>query len=205
MEIFGWEPGIGDPTPLGWFTVAAYFGAAVLCWMAARGERRVDARAYWFWIFFAVFMAALGINKQLDLQSLFTAVLKQFAKATGWYEDRRIFQGIFIVVIALAGLALAGLAWIWTSRALPRHRLGLVGGIFLLCFIVVRAASFHHVDQILGTPIAFLRMNHVLELGGIGLIAFAALRARRRSLAGAAPRKAPAPHSLKDSVTGYQH
>ena len=205
MQIYDWEPGIGDPTFIGWFTVVAYFLAAVLCSVNALRARRSDARAYLFWAAFAVFMVVLAINKQLDLQSLFTAVLKQFAKSTGWYEDRRIFQGLFIAVIAFFGLAFAALAWIWTTRTLPRHRLALLGGIFLVSFIVIRAASFHHVDQILGKELAFFRINHVLELGGIAGVALGALRVRRGNLAAAAPRTAPAPHNLRGSATGFPH
>jgi hypothetical protein len=205
VNVYGWEPGIGDPTVLGWFTVAAYVLAGVLCWTAASRVRTADRRAYWFWVVFAVFMCALGINKQLDLQSLFTAVLKQFAKATGWYEDRRIFQAIFIIVMAFFGAAFLVLAWVWTSRVVPRHRLALVGAIFLVCFIVIRASSFHHVDEFLGRSVSFLRMNHVLELGGIACVAIAALRARRKSLVDAAPRITPARHSWKGSASGYPH
>jgi hypothetical protein len=203
VKVFEWEPGIGDPTFLGWFTVAAYVIAGVLCFIAALRARAVDRRAYWFWALFTAFMFALGINKQLDLQSLFTAVLKQFAKSTGWYEDRRVFQAIFICVIAFFGLALAALAWVWTNRTLPQHRLALIGGIFLICFIVVRASSFHHVDEFLGRSVAFFRMNHVLELGGIACVAVAAFRAVLGSPVDAAPRTAPAPHSWRGSATGY--
>jgi hypothetical protein len=205
VKVFEWEPGIGDPTPLGWFTVAAYLLAGAFCWIAAAHARRTAPAAFWFWTLFAAFMFALGVNKQLDLQSLFTAVLKQFAKSTGWYEDRRIFQAIFICVIAFFGLAFTILAWIWTSRTLPQHRLTLLGGIFLLSFIIIRAASFHHFDEILGTPLAFLRINHVLELSGIACIALGALKARRENPAGAAPRTAPAPHNWKGSATGCPH
>ena len=203
MKVFEWEAGIGDPTLLGWLTVAAYLLAGILCWRAAARAGRRDPRSFLFWAIFTAFMFALAVNKQLDLQSLFTAVLKQFAKSTGWYEDRRIFQAIFIGIIAFFGAAFALLAWIWTSRMLPQNRLTLLGGIFLLSFIVIRAASFHHLDEILGTPLTFLRINHLLELGGIACIAVGALKARRGNLAGAAPRTAPMPHSLKDSATGY--
>ena len=205
MKIYDWEPGIGDPTFIGWFTVVAYLIAAVLCWVNAARSRRVDGRAHVFWMVFTVFMIALGINKQLDLQSLFTAALKQFAKSTGWYEDRRVFQGIFIFSIGFFGLAFGALAWIWTSRTLPRHRVAMLGAIFLVCFIVIRAASFHHIDQILGHEIAFLRVNHVLELGGIGCVALGAFKARPRSPADEAPQRAPMPHNWKGSATGYQH
>ena len=205
VKIFEWEPGIGDPTFLGWLTVAAYLVAGILCWRAAAHARRGDRNAFWFWTLFAACMLALGINKQLDLQSLFTAVLKQFAKSTGWYEDRRIFQAIFIGLIAFFGVAFALLAWIWTSRALPQHRLTLLGGVFLLSFIVIRAASFHHFDEILGMRLAFLRINHLLELGGIACIALGALKARRGNLADATPQTAPMPHNWKGSATGYPH
>jgi len=203
VHIYDWEPGIGDPTFIGWLTVAAYFIAAVLCAGNLLRARHADRRAYLFWVAFTVFMVALGINKQLDLQTLFTAVFKHFAKATGWYEDRRIFQAIFIAIIAFFGLAFAALAWVWTLRTLPRHRLALVGGIFLVCFIVIRAASFHHIDQILGKELVFFRINHVLELGGIACVALGALTARRGILAGEAPQTAPAPHNLKGSASGY--
>ena len=36
----GWEPGIGDPTLMGWFTVFAYFGTALLCYRALRKAKR---------------------------------------------------------------------------------------------------------------------------------------------------------------------
>ncbi|HKQ40183.1 MAG TPA: hypothetical protein VJ063_19075 [Verrucomicrobiae bacterium] len=205
MQIYDWEPGIGDPTFIGWFTVVAYLVAALLCWIDAMRTRVGDRRAYVFWLTFAAFMVALGINKQLDLQSLFTVVFKQFAKSTGWYEDRRVFQAIFIAVMAFFGLAFAALAWVWTSRTLPEHRVALLGGIFLVSFIVIRAASFHHIDQILGKELAFFRINHVLELGGIACVALGALKVRRRSLVDEAPRTARAPHNWKGSATGFPH
>jgi hypothetical protein len=51
----------------------------------------------------------------------------------------------------------------------------LVAGLFLLLtFIVVRAISFHHVDVFLKSGIAGLKMNWLLELGGISLVVGAA-------------------------------
>jgi hypothetical protein len=59
-----WEIGIGDPTPLGWITVAAYAAAAVLAWRNAGAARRT-AVPHSFWIALTALMLALGINKQL--------------------------------------------------------------------------------------------------------------------------------------------
>jgi hypothetical protein len=48
-----WEPGIGDPTFVGWVTVVAYVIAAYLCWRAARGTARqpgtyASPRGFWW-------------------------------------------------------------------------------------------------------------------------------------------------------------
>jgi hypothetical protein len=50
----------------------------------------------------------------------------------------------------------------------------------LLTFIAIRAASFHHFDRFIGHEVGGVRMNWILELGGISLIAAnAAWRLRR--------------------------
>src|SRR4051812_28194527 len=77
-----WRPGIGDPTFIGWFTVFAYLGAAYLCWRAAANSL-TGQKVRLFWIALAGTLLALGINKQLDLQTELTFIGKDFAKATG--------------------------------------------------------------------------------------------------------------------------
>lgn len=171
----GWRPGIGDPSVMGWFTVAAYFFAAFLCKRAGAYARiRGDMGARQFWTMLAVLLLALGINKQLDLQTLFTLAGKQVAQTQGWYESRRLVQGIFILLV-VAGAAF-GLHWSWRKI---RHRAAhlwfpLSGFALLLSFVVIRAASFHHVDQLLRFKMAGLKLNWILELGGIALVALGA-------------------------------
>jgi hypothetical protein len=54
----------------------------------------------------------------------------------------------------------------------------LLGIGFLLTFVLVRAASFHHMDALLGY--GRVRLNWVLELSGITLVAMSALRQGRK-------------------------
>ncbi len=168
-----WRPGIGDPSLMGWITVAAYAFAAVLAWRAwSRDHNRV-------WLGVTVLMAFLCVNKQFDLQSLFTDIGRVFARRDGWYEKRRVFQKIFVTgVLAGSGCLVAWVAW--KCRAfIAGHKLLVAGLFFLLTFIVVRAASFHHVDVFLkSTSAGGLRMNWILELSGIALVALAAWRKR---------------------------
>lgn len=175
MDEFKWSPTIGDPTLMGWFTVVAYFATSWLCWRASRGEARVAQRAgaeqpsRW-WTFLFVVLVALGINKQLDLQTLLTELAKVTARMGGWYEERRVVQVAFIGLVGLFGAAGLVLTWWLTRREGRAVRLALLGLVFLSAFIVVRAASFHHVDILLR-----LGFNWLLELGGIGIIAAGAL------------------------------
>jgi len=180
-----WRPQIGDPSFMGWLTVVAYGAAAVLCFLAAlhhpvaidTGQVR---RRHRMWFAIAVLMVFLCINKQLDLQSLFTDVGRVLATREGWYEQRRTVQRWFVLAVATAGiLALVTIAW--KLRSILRERkLLLLGLSSLLTFIIIRAASFHHVDVFLGSQILGIRVNWILELGGISLIALSALQSIRR-------------------------
>lgn len=185
----GWHPGIGDPTVWGWFTVGAYFAAVLLCFRAYRRSeaprpptRReiLDARVRRrFWLLAAALLTLLGINKQLDLQSLLTAIGRLLAKDQGWYESRRLVQQAFIgSVIAAAGIVVLGSLWAF-RRGGWWVLLGQVGLIALCTFVILRAASFHHVDMLLGQSVGFLKLNHVMELGGIAIVACAAIGAGR--------------------------
>jgi hypothetical protein len=175
-----WRPGIGDPTFIGWFTVVAYFATAYLCWRAA-GNSQYQRKIRWFWNGLAILLVLLGINKQLDLQTELTFIGRDFAKATGWYEDRRIVQAIFILIVALVGFSVtAALFWFYRNE-LRRLRAASAGVGFLMTFIVIRAASFHHVDQFLRFDPGGVRMNWVLEIGGIAAIAWPAWRGWKQS------------------------
>src|SRR5688572_20465061 len=175
-----WRPGIGDPTVMGWLTVVAYLAAAFLCWRAATKGLH-GRKVKWFWTGLAALLLFLGVNKQLDLQTAFTFIAKDFAKATGWYENRRIVQAIFVVVVALGGILMtAALFWLYRGE-LRRLWPALAGLAFLGSFIVMRAASFHYFDQFLKSGPGGFQMNWVLELGGIAAIAWPAWKAVRQS------------------------
>ena len=184
-----WRPGIGDPSWAGWLIVGAYTVAAILAWAAHRSYRDKalrlertrfdDARNHrllaLFWLAALVLLVGLGLNKQLDVQSLFTQELRDAAHVQGWYDDRRRYQFTFVVAIAGTGVVSMGtMAWILRGVLREVWMAGLGLGA-LASFVVIRAASFHHVDT-------FLRRltytgNVALELAAIVVIAAGAGRA----------------------------
>jgi len=170
-----WRPAIGDPSFMGWFTVASYFLCAVLSSILALTNQGIDRRSFLFWCFISLLMIMLGINKQLDLQSLFTEIWRLIARAQGWMYRRRIVQFWFIVFFGTTAIA-AFLLFVRTRWDLfRRFTLTFTGLFFLLCFIVIRAAGFHHFDEILGFRLFGAKMNWLLELTGIYTVFVAGL------------------------------
>ena len=127
------------------------------------------------WFLIAVTMVLLGINKQLDLQTLLIQKVRNRAYANGWYSDRRRYQLDFIAAISFVGLlGTAGLV-IWLRRVFSRVVLAIGGLAMLVVFVTIRAASLHYVDKVLALG-GEVRVNTVIELSGIGLIIAAALQ-----------------------------
>jgi len=178
-----WSPGIGDPSIIGWLTVLAYFLAAWMCWKARRAasisERPGARRSAALWTAIAVALVLLGINKQLDLQTAFTEVGRILAHRYGWYEQRHQVQLVFIGTVAAVGAAMFLLLLIAVRRELSRLFIALFGIAGLGCFVLIRAASFHHFDQFIGYSVGGFRMNWLMELGGIALVMIGALYYRR--------------------------
>lgn len=169
-----WRPAIGDPSFAGWLTVFAYFLTAFLGLsyrqrLAAAGRPR---REHLIWLLVSVTLIFLGFNKQLDLQSLLTAVGREIAKTQGWYGGRRAVQLLFIGGLAAAGgLSLISLAWLW-RKAIRQHAVIFAGLAALLLFVLMRAVSFHTIDGVIQERVLGVRLNTILELGSLLLIAW---------------------------------
>lgn len=186
-----WQPGIGDPSLLGWTTVGLYAVAAAACLSSAFWARRANRTlttkrepvVFW-WIMTAIF-AFLAVNKQLDLQTGFTFYMRGVVREAGLYRDRRELQRLFIYTFAGCGavtlLLLFAVTWRHALRTWPT----LTGLVIVSVYVGIRSASFHKVDHSLGDRVLGpLTINHSLEMPGIVLAiigtGFAAWCIRRR-------------------------
>jgi len=186
MQILGimvnghWRPGIGDPTFMGWFITAAYLTTSVFCGICAwRTDRippiRRSRHHRLFWWGLAVIMLIMDINKQLDFQCLFIAIIKKMVLNQGWYSQRQVVQVCFIACIAIFGLVL--LMWLgWKLKRLWRqYGLALFGILLLITFVAIRAAPLNHVAGFRGWQPVMGLINSILEFAGIGLVGISAL------------------------------
>jgi cytochrome bd-type quinol oxidase subunit 2 len=185
-----WHFGIGDPTPMGWFIAFAYLAVTAACavvWAAERKTNRLGQPASpLFWLVLTAALLFLGINKQLDLQTLLGDLGRRMAKSEGWYDRRKVYQVAFIATIAVAGLlTLVGFSWL-ARKQWKRNFVALLGTVFLYVFVLIRASSIHHVDVMLRWRFLGWTWNWALELGGIVVVGLGALLAwtdDRRKLA----------------------
>jgi len=173
-----WSPGIGDPTAMGWVTVAVYLAAAAVGFFvairapfpaASRGRERL------FWALLAAVLVGLAVNKQLDLQSYLTALGRCAAQHQGWYDRRRFVQEMVILGLLLAMVLLAVGLWRLMRGTLSRNGVALAGLVLVLGFVAIRAVGFHHVDTLIKLDVMHLRLNWLFELAGPVLIGLAGL------------------------------
>jgi uncharacterized membrane protein len=178
-----WTFAFHDSTGLDWAITLGYLGVAGLCFYGWWKHRRdaVDGKAdvRGFWLVVGIVMVLLGVNKQLNFQTLLTDLGRDAAAQQGWYERRRTAQKLFVIAFTLVGAAAVGALGWWVRRAWRKYLLALVGLCFAGIYAVVRAASFHHVlTQREGArhhPIA----QEILEMAAIALIGVAAWRGLR--------------------------
>ena len=175
--MLNWKPTIGDPSLMGWTTVAFYFFTAASTIFAVVKNRH-NRTGIWFWVMLSLLMVLLGINKQLDIQSLFTEIGRYVARKQGWYQQRRSVQLLFVVIFGGISLGLIGVVWWVLHREWKNYLFPFTGLVLLVTFIVIRAASFHHVDRFLRWGPSGIRMNWILELGGIAVVFLAGVRER---------------------------
>jgi hypothetical protein len=187
---FGWHLQLDNPTFLGWSVVAFYGLAAMACGRAAvrvrarRGpgqQRGQGAEGAGMWWALALALGFLGVNKQLNLQSLFLAAGRHVAAAGGWYNHRRAVQLAFSLMFGL-GVCLA-LVWLQGRQRgfFKQNPLALRGALILGLFVALRAATMNHTNEFLGISLQDKAWAWVLEIGGSVLIAMGALLPQRSS------------------------
>ncbi len=183
MTTVGWRPGPGDPTLSGWLVFLGYLMGAALCFHASRLERRAvlagKVRLPGVWTGLSAVLLLLGLNKQLDLHSAITWIGREMAGRQGWYRSRREVQAAMLIALVLAAAVVVSLLFRKLGRRHPRYLAPMVGVSFLTTFVLIRAASFHHVDAFLSRFAGGLKVHSLFELAGIVVITISAIRGIR--------------------------
>ncbi len=178
IQQFHWRPEIGDPTPMGWLTTAAYALAAYASLSAARRAGRAPglprgSRAVWMLVM--ALMLFLGFNKQLDFQALLNETGRILSFKLGLYEQRRELQKWFMIGL-LSVSSLSAVSTLILFRGFwKQHTLLATGLILSLTYVVLRALTIEHINAAIIPHLENPGPGGLLETGGIALILLAAL------------------------------
>ena len=154
-----------DAGNLPWVIVGAYALAATLAVFSALAAPASRERRFW-WLA-ALMLLVLCLNKQLDLHTYLTNFFRQIARSQGWYRQRRPIQAAFTLVVAIISLGVGAFLVKFTISASVGVRLAVVGLLLLATYIVLRAASLHHLDWALGRMVNGVKLHNYVELSCI--------------------------------------
>jgi len=119
---------------------------------------------------------ALCISRYLDLQTALTETGRRIAFLEGWYDQHQDVQLAIVALIAISFIVVEVSFLIWSRNVSlsASATLAIMGATFVVTFLMVRSVSFHSADQFIGKQIIpGLRVNWILQLGGIGVVLFA--------------------------------
>jgi len=174
----GWRPRLDNPDFVGWSVVAFYELAALACARAAvlaRSRRGHGRAAIWWGL--ALALCFLGVNKQLNLQTLLIVLGRHWAVAAGWYGQRRTAQVAFALAFGL-GLGLLLVWLIIRHRAFFRQNRPVLWGLIILAFFVaLRSSTINHANLMLGFGSNNKDWTWALEIAGSTLIGIGAIHA----------------------------
>jgi hypothetical protein len=176
----GWAPGFNDPTLLGWATTAGYLFAVALGFILMARAKKNASPISRFWSVFSVVFLLLGLNKQLDLQTLLLKTASEIASSLGFYEMRHLIRVGFVT---LAGIfVLAGFLWLFAKRRvfLPRDPFLWIAIGLVFVFVLIRTSAFDGILRLTGLGLERNRGAHHLELAGVICLNAALLRHFRR-------------------------
>lgn len=182
-DITRWFQEAGDPNIVAWIITVGY---AIAAWTShtaathAKVQRRSRATQR-FWQVLMIAMILLGLNKQLDLQSLLIDCGRTMSREGGWFAHRRMVERGFATALAasLALILILGLRRM--RRPSPAMILAIAGVGMLVGFILLRSASILHIPGLDQATNGLLQ--NMLELCGVGAVALGGYRATARSSA----------------------
>lgn len=209
-----WTPGFTHPGWTQWLILAAYVGAAFLCFKSGTASFRRDpqvVRGGWqvlttsmaaffssfrgiptlqhrrmaaLWFLAGACLAFLALNRALGLDAGLTILFRNIALREGWYADRRIFQLLAVVLLAVGVILVLLLGRYFAKGRIPHPelRVVLLATLLLSGFVAIRACSFHYLDVFLGHRLAGFRLGGLAEFAAVLLVAVSAVLFHRRKL-----------------------
>lgn len=175
LAAITWKPGINDPTVIGWVATIGYGLAAYFClmrWFHSRRNHPEGRALSTTWLLLAVGLLLLGLNKQLDLQTLLVQSGRQTTIALGWFEERRKLQFTFALLFGTIVITLFAVSVRRYGNFFRKHLLATIGTGLILSYVLLRSASVNHLGEGSGKKHHAIQQHwvNIIELAGIACV-----------------------------------
>lgn len=170
--IADWMDIWGDPLLSGTIFIISYGVTALLIFRAAR---KAPTRERWYWRLCGFLFLFQLLNTNLDLHALVWTTGRCLAHAQGWYDNRREFQVLFLIGLALLVALILLIVLIVFFRNIFRNILLTLGVVTALGFTIVKGINYHGFEQFYGSQVGPFRVADFIEYSGIVLAFLAAL------------------------------
>ncbi len=157
-----WLSRSGDHTFWSWVITIMYFITAVMAFVYLRKIRLSqipdDRQKLFLWTGIFIFLLLMGINKQLDIQTLILMSMRYVMWRFRLWHYWRTFH--FLMFYGLGSLFLISgiLMTVKSGKAMLKSLAAVAGVLVVMLFVFMRANYI------------FMQHIHALELAGIGLI-----------------------------------
>lgn len=160
---------MGDNSFLAWLICITYLYLAIV--LLKFDKSRLSSRESNFLILNAGLLLLLGLNKQLDLQTILIDQFKYYAHQFGVYGYKIILKRTFVIIV-LATAMLATMLVVKHAKALGKKYIPLiVGWCLIILFIALRVFYFeHHAFQTALSIWHYQEYFQCIELLGLSLI-----------------------------------
>ena len=140
---FRWSLQVGDPTISGWMITLAYLVAGFISIKTHRQKNEDEVEVQKVWLFLGIILICLGLNKQLDLQTIITDVGRWGATRLNLMEQRHLFKRVFILCLFISLVFFTYYLRIPLKMFMQKYRVVGFGCILIVTFVFCRALSFH--------------------------------------------------------------
>ena len=167
-----------DPTAIAWACAVAYVVAGALC-VVAGARLRLKPESLptdrGIWIALGVVLVLLGLNKQLDLHTLFVHAGRDAARALGFYNYKRQIEGLFFVGVTTGLGAIVWHQWRRLASFAVAHQAVVIGLGLIAIYTITRFATIMHLAERWPTLVDGAAVFIAFELVGSIVIGWAAV------------------------------
>jgi len=160
-----WLSKSGDDTFWSWVITLIYLLTIILSLYYVHNIK-TEKTKHFLWISISIFLMALGINKQLDIQILVEMVGRFIAKNLGLLQHRYFIHFIFAFSLFVIMIAISIFVLIRIRTIIGQSLIALSGVTLLTLFVFIRAGSIYvpriHGLELLGLMIIFADLSYRL-------------------------------------------